>query len=66
MQTKEAKRLGVSRYTEVKVWYTFGELEISNKKYQKRQKHFHIGHFFKQVFLPRSYVLNLFPLTYTC
>lgn len=44
----------------------FGELEISNKKYQKRQKHFHIGHFFKQVFLPRSYVLNLFPLTYTC
>lgn len=44
----------------------FGELEISNKKYQKRQKHFHIGYFFKQVFLPRSYVLNLFPLTYTC
>ena len=32
MQTKAAKRLGVSRHTEVKVWYTFGELEISNKK----------------------------------
>lgn len=37
MQTKEAKYLGVSRYTEVEIWYTFGEFEISNKKYQKRQ-----------------------------